>query len=123
VAVAGEAFPVSVKEAEASIMAGSSADGAASVVASAGCGTVAGKVEASEIQAPSMPAESNSTTRLTVWLPENVILFMSSCEALEIEVCGIAIGKARIQGVLHGAWIVLSVGSRQPVPRGRKSLH
>jgi hypothetical protein len=96
-------LPVSVKDAEESIMGGSSEAGAASVSPS-GLETGPGKVDASEMQVPRMPAESNNTTRATVLLRESVILFMSSDEMIrKIEVCGIAEGKARILGVPQGA--------------------
>jgi len=99
---AGEASPVSLKEAELSIMAGNSVDGAASMVSSdAGLGP--GKVEASEMQAARRPAESIAAARLSLLLLENVILFMSSASGYEIEVCGIAKGKARLQRVPTGA--------------------
>jgi hypothetical protein len=73
----GEASPVSLKDSEASIMAGSIVDGAAFMVFSAGVETGPGKVEASEMQAASRPAESNSTTRVMVLLRGSVMLFMS----------------------------------------------
>jgi hypothetical protein len=81
-AVDGVVFPLSAKEVEASIIVGSSADGAASVAAPAGFETGSGKVDASEIPAPSTPAESTNTSRLTVLLLPNAISFMSSCKTL-----------------------------------------
>jgi hypothetical protein len=78
IAADGEALAVSVNAAVASIMVGSTADGAASMVSLPAFETGPGNVDASEMQAPSMPAESNNTTRVTVLLGENVVRIMSS---------------------------------------------
>jgi hypothetical protein len=81
-AASGEAFPVSVKAADASIMAGSNADGAVSDVSAGAFSMGTGKAEASEMQAPNMPAPSNMATRPARLFPKKVIRFKSSGEFL-----------------------------------------
>jgi hypothetical protein len=74
--------PVVVKEAEASIIPGSSDAGAISIVSPVVFETCPGKLVAGEIQALSMPAKSNTTTRLAVLLLANVILLVSSVKVV-----------------------------------------